>query len=343
MSLPALPTQPADTPWPTHQWPSSEPDVANPDALQAAVDELFESGRPELGRTDALVLVQGGSLVVERYGQGVDSASTLPSWSMAKSMTAVLGALAGIDWEAPVLAPEWVATPDDPRREIRARHLLTMTTGLEWTEIYEPDQPSDVVRMLFGDAKADAARFAADKPPAAAPGEVYQYSSGTTNILARHIAGHLGLDGDAPGFEAFMRRELFDPVGMASPIPKFDARGTFIGSSFCYCTAADFARFGLLCLRGGRWDERQLVPADQIDRFRTPTEASRGVDDFVHGGHFWVHEDGFGTFACHGYEGQYIWMVPALDLVLVRSGVRPETDKQSLVVALRAIVEEFAR
>lgn len=339
MTLRTLPTQPDGVPWPTEHWPSGQPVAADVDRLNTLIDTLFDSQIEQLGRTDALVAVQGGRLVIERYGVGIDSETTLSSWSMAKSMTAVLGSLAGIDWSSPLGLPDW----SDNRASITAQHLLTMTSGLEWTEVYEADQPSDVVQMLFGDAKADMARFAADKPLAAEPGSTYQYSSGTTNILARHIAGLVGAQGDRAAFESFMRSALFDRLGMRSATPKFDAAGTFVGSSFCYCTAGDFARFGLMCLRGGRWGDEQLVASAEIDRFRTPTEVSRGVDDFVHGGHFWVHEDGLGTFACHGFEGQYIWMVPEADLVLVRCGVRPEDAKETLVETLRSIVREFVR
>ncbi|MCP3936806.1 MAG: serine hydrolase [Actinomycetia bacterium] len=339
MTLLPLPTQPTNQSWPTDTWPLRQPDVADLGALDTAVAELFDAGRPELGRTDALVVVQAGAIVAERYGAEVSAESTLPSWSMAKSMTAVLGAIAGVDWSGTVDAPEWV----DERSVITAGHLLTMTSGLEWSEIYEVDQPSDVVTMLFGDARADAAHYAADKPLTSAPGSTYQYSSGTSNVLARHIATKLGLGHNSAGFEHYMRTKLFEPIGMNSPAPRFDDAGTFIGSSFCDCTARDFARFGLLCLRDGVWEGDRIIPEGAIDRFRTATEVSRGIDDFVHGAHFWVHEDGLGTFACHGFEGQYIWMVPAADLVLVRSGVRPEQDKATLVEALRDIVREFAR
>ena len=333
-----LPTQPDGVPWPTNEWPVGSPVVGEPTALQAEIDRLMTAQDPMLGRTDALVVVQGGRIVAERYGAEVDAASTLISWSMAKSMTAMWFGMSGLDVSAPAAIAEW---DGDDRTAITNEDLLRMRSGLRWTEEYTDEVPSDVVEMLFGEPKGDMAAFAASAPLAHEPGSVYLYSSGTSNIVAHLAARAIGTDGDAAATEASLRERLFAPIGMSSATPKFDDAGTFIGSSFVYATARDFARFGLLCLRGGHWDGEQLTPQGWVDWCRTPTEVSRGVDDFVHGAHFWCHEDGRGTFGCHGYLGQYIWMVPALDLIVVRLGERPEEDTEPVKAALRSIIAAF--
>ena len=339
MDLIALPTQPCDVPWPIPEWSRGEPQLADASLIEHLVDSLFNGANPDLGRTDAFVVVHGGRVVIERYGEGIDAGSTLISWSMAKSMTAVLFAKTDLDPMAPAPVPEW-NTPGDPRAAITARDLLTMTSGLEWAEVYSPDEPSDVVEMLFGEAKSDAAGFAASKPLAHEPGTSYLYSSGTTNIVSRFVGARLAAATGASPAEA-IHRSLFEPLAMTSATPKFDQAGTFIGSSFVYATALDFARFGLFCLRGGQWNGEQLVAEGWIDTCRTPTEASRGVDRFVHGAHFWCHEDRYGTFGCHGYDGQYIWMNPTLDLVTIRLGSRPEDRPEVLIDVMQRIVSGF--
>ena len=148
-----------------------------------------------------------------------------------------------------------------------------MSSGLAFVEDYEPDHPSDVIAMLFGDGKVDVARYAADKPLAHAPGAFWCYSSGTTNIVSRCLGRALGAFG--PDFEAFMRQRLFDPIGMTSAIPRFDDAGTFIGSSFCFCTARDFARFGLLYLGTGSGTAGAFLPAGWVDYARTRPGRSR--------------------------------------------------------------------
>src|SRR5262249_27646943 len=156
------------------------------------------------------------------------------------------------------------------------------------------DCPSDVRAMLFGEGKADVAAYAAAAPLAHEPGSFFQYSSGTTNLVVKALSLALGATG--PAFEAFMRERLFGPLGMKSPIPKFDAAGTFIGSSYCFCSARDFARFGLLYMRDGVWDGRRLLPAGWVDYARTPTFQQPGAADLRYGAHWWLGLGGPGSF-----------------------------------------------
>jgi CubicO group peptidase (beta-lactamase class C family) len=121
---------------------------------------------------------------------------------------------------------------------------------------------------------------------------------------------------------AFLADRLFGPLGMASAEPRFDAAGTWVGSSYLYATARDFARFGLLYLRDGVWDDRRLLPEGWVDSARTIRSVDP-EDGWLYGHHWWVRGDDVGTFWANGYEGQMIACVPALDLVVVRLGRTP--------------------
>jgi CubicO group peptidase (beta-lactamase class C family) len=270
-----------------------------------------------------VLIVQGGRLVLERYGPGRGPDQTFPSWSMAKSITQALAGMAVLDGRldihAPAAVPEW-REPGDPRGAITLDLLLRMSSGLAFVEDYVPGHPSDVIEMLWGAGKDDTAAYAAAKPLEHAPGANWYYSSGTTNIVSRCIADALGVHG--ADFEAFMRRRLFEPLGMSSPAPKFDAAGTFIGSSFCFCTAQDFARFGLLYLRDGVWDGQRLLPEGWVDYARTQTWQQPN-DDGPYGAHWWLGTGGPGSFAAQGFGGQFIVVAPDLDMVMVRSGDTP--------------------
>ncbi|MCF8506569.1 MAG: beta-lactamase family protein [Caulobacter sp.] len=328
MTLIPLPAQPAGTPWPTAEWPEGEPLAG---AAAAHLDSAFAEGAMErLGRTDALLVVRDGRIIYERYGEGLTAENTFPSWSKAKSMThALTGLLVGdglVDIHAPADAPEW-RTPGDPRGAITLDQLLRMSSGLKFTEEYGPDAPSDVIAMLFGEGQGDVAAFAASFPLAHQPDAVMSYSSGTTNIISRALGRALGQQG--ADFEAFMRARLFAPIGMTSPIPKFDDAGTFIGSSFCFCTARDFARFGLLYLRDGVWEDRRLLPEGWVDYARTRTTAAHD-DAEQYGAQWWLGIGGPGSFSANGYDGQYTVLVPDLDVVLVRHGGTPAALKDNL-------------
>ena len=341
-ALPPLPGQPDGVAWPTRDWPTGEPPSdAVAARLAALLDEAFSPApaRP-LGETHAVLVVRGGRLVVERYGAGFGPEITGRSWSMAKSITHALVGLAvgdgALDIHAPADVPAW-ATPGDPRAAITLDHLLRMSGGLDWNESYAPDKPSDVIAMLWGEAAADTAAYAAAKPLAHPPGAHFSYSSGTTNIVSRCLSRAIGAEGEA--MAAFMRERLFAPLGMTSAAPRIDAAGTFIGSSFCFCTARDFARFGLLYLRDGVWEGRRLLPEGWVDYARTPTFQQPGGEvDGAYGAHWWLDRAGPGSFSACGFEGQHIALCPDTDVVIVRLGVTPEADQP----AVRAWVEDLA-
>ncbi|NWG54511.1 MAG: serine hydrolase [Hydrogenophilaceae bacterium] len=342
MSLPPLPAQPSDVPWPTKAWPRGE-QPSLPARFEALIAEaLAAPDSPTLGQTHALLIAQRGRILFERYGAGFAAGDTFPSWSMAKSITHALAGLivadGVLDIDAPADVPEWRGA-NDPRAAITLDHLLRMSSGLSFTEEYRPDQPSDVIEMLWGKGKDDVAAFAASFPLAHQPGTHMAYASGSTNIVARCLARAIRKVG--PDFEAFMRARLFAPLGMTSPIPKFDAAGTFIGSSFCFATAQDFARFGLLYLRGGVWEGRPLLPRAWIDYARTPTYQQPGAVDGPYGAHWWLETAGPGTFSANGYDGQYIILAPDLDLILVRHGATPLDKKERLKAWVGEVVDCF--
>lgn len=339
MTLPPLPTQPHGVPWPTQDWPTG----GLPKGLdRAGFDVVMDRGFADFGETHAVVMIQGGRLIFERYGPEHGPDKTCMSWSKAKSITqALVGILVGdgkLDIEAPADVPEW-KTPGDPRGQITLDQLLRMSSGLEFSEIYEPDKPSDTIAMMWGVGKNDVAHYAADKPPTYEPDCYWSYSSGTTNIVSRVLAKTL--DAYGPDFEAFMRERLFGPLGMKSPIPKFDPAGTFIGSSFCFATARDFARFGLLYLRDGVWEGRRLLPENWADYARIPTWQQEGVTEDAYGAHWWLGLGGPGSFSANGHEGQFTLVVPDLDLVFVRHGKTPTELRDQLKTWLGEVVDLF--
>ncbi len=335
----AMPPQPVGLPWPTQEWSSAEPDagvdVATLDDALRAMRDLPEGGGVSL----ATVVVHHGRIVAEQYGPETDQATTLISWSMAKSMTqAVFGMLTldgRIDIDAAAPVPEFAGTD---KSAITIRDLLAMKSGLEFVEDYVDDSVSNCLDMLFGSGIDDHAAYAASLPLHHPPGTVWNYSSGTTNILAR-------IAGDAVGGEVamceFLQTRLFGPLGMTSAAPKFDTAGTFVGSSYVYATARDFARFGYLYLRDGNWDGHQLLPEGWVDEARTQVAVDPDPPHFGYGAQWWIWRDEPGSLAAHGYEGQYIIVVPARDLVVVHLGKVPADVRAPLLDALHDVVRSF--
>jgi CubicO group peptidase (beta-lactamase class C family) len=314
-------------------------------AIEAAVAAAF--AEPATGpkrRTRAVVVLADGQLLAERYADGCSATMPLPGWSMAKSVVAALVALREADGRLPLdvppATPQW--STDDPRRQVRRLDLLTMTSGLEWHEDYA-DPNSAALRMLFGSADTGAAQ--ASMPLAAKPGDRFRYSSGSTNLLCREVRHTFD---DDRAYWAYPRDRLFAPLGMTSAVLELDASGTWVGSSYVFATARDWARLGNLFAHDGRVGSQQVLPPGWVARAATPSQASAGR----YGLQLWTNRDpdGDGPAAAawpelpptllrlDGFEGQFVVVVPEERLVVVRLGCTKQGDPgvRALVAAVRA-------
>ncbi len=293
--------------------------------LDAAVARAFDEPDPRyLRRTRAVVVMQDGRIIAERYAAGIGADTALPGWSMSKSvMNALVGVLVQdgrLNLDAPAPIPEWHRS-GDPRARITLDQLLRMSSGLRFEENQESPR-SDVMRMLFG--AGDIAAFVTSRENAFAPGSHWAYSSASSNIISAAIRNVLG---DRSTYLAFPRRNLFDPLGMSSAVLETDAAGMFIGSSYMHATARDWARFGVLYLRDGVSNGTRILPPGWVDYTRTPAPADSARH---YGAHFWLaipleyagSDPRLPVPALHaaGHEGQFVTIVPSHDLVIVRLG-----------------------
>jgi len=298
--------------------------AANRAAMDTVLDDAFaepDSSHPR--RTRAVVVIQHGAIVAERYADGVGPETPFIGWSMTKSvMNALLGIAVGkgllqVDDPAPLHA--WQLS-GDPRSRITISDLLHMSSGLRFEE-RDGDPSSDVLRMLF--REPDMAAFASSKPLTASPGSHWQYSSGTTVILSRVLREVLG----DSAYWRFPNTVLFEPLGMTHTLLETDASGTFVASSYMYATAREWGRFGRLYLQDGVWQGRRILPAGWVDYSRTPARAAPGG---IYGAHFWLSTPSeyrgppaslpAGIFQAVGHEGQFVTIVPSRDVVIVRLG-----------------------
>lgn len=326
---------------------------AVPPSVRADLDRLF-SDRDEMGETRALLILRDGKPVYEAYGPGYGPDSKLISWSMAKSITAVLiGFLVAdgrLSLDRPAPVPAW-QRPGDPRGAITLRHLLHMSSGLDHVENGDPVWESDTVAMLFGEGAADMAGMAEAKPPVAQADEQFLYSSATSVILADILARSLTTS-DAPAVRreavrGFLSGRLSGPLGMDSLTPEFDARGTLIGGSIMHATARDYAKFGEFLRRRGVTESGTRLIADRwFDFMLAPSPADPG-----YGGHVWLNRarpagspqalwpgDGPATiFACLGHQGQYIIVSPGQRLTVVRLGISSDDQIPNVRDALRRV------
>lgn len=287
--------------------------------LDAAVDTAFVEDRAAGDRnTRAVVVAHDGRIVAERYADGFSADTSLLGWSMGKSIAnAIIGRLVHESQLSVAdygLRPEWEG---DQRSGITIDHLLHMTSGLAFDEVYDPN--TDATNMLF--LPGSTAVAAASEELIADPGTRWSYSSGTTNILcdAAQQASGMGVE---------MARELvFEPVGMTSAVMEPDASGGLVCSSFPYMTARDWTRFGQWYLQDGVWAGQRLLPEGWVDASSTPVELPT---DNPYGAHWWLDADAQGNlrmpavpadaYWASGNEGQQVVVIPSRGLVVVRLG-----------------------
>ncbi|MEI9808871.1 MAG: serine hydrolase [Bacteroidota bacterium] len=290
--------------------------------------------------TRAVLVVYDGQLVVERYAPGFDKNTVMLGWSMSKSITsAMIGILVKegkLNINSPAPVPEWKG---DGRNKITIKDLLQQASGLDFREVYT--SPSEVTNMLFN--KGDMGAFTANRPLKYEPGTVFNYSSGNSNILSRIIRHTVG----EKGYAAFPYRALFYKIGMFHTLLEPDASGTYIGSSYSYATARDFARFGLLYYNNGKWNGEQVLPENWVKETIQPVLADKQKR---YGYQFWLN--GFDAkdssrhlypdvpadmFFADGYGGQYIYIIPSKKLVIVRLGLHNNDENKLLREIISAI------
>jgi CubicO group peptidase (beta-lactamase class C family) len=326
----AVAISPRPGPWPQGDEVDLRAPIPDVDraGLERAVDAAMSEDDTGNIRTRALLVVQSGRIVAERYAPGFDATTPFLSWSAAKTFTgALIGTLVSdgrllLDQAAPVA--EWHSVPNDPRARVLLRHMLNMTSGVRFDELsYEPGSQATV--MLY--ESADMAAIAANEPLIYPPGTKWYYSSGNANLLSRIVRDQTG--GTLKSYYDYSRGRLFDPLGMSSAIFEPDASGVFVGSSYLYATARDYARFGLMLLNHGRFDGRQLLSSDFVDFMLTPAKAA---PNGMYGGQIWLNKGDSRSesplfkdcprdlFLAQGFAGQFIVVVPSKNAVLLRFG-----------------------
>ncbi|HEX5026711.1 MAG TPA: serine hydrolase [Agriterribacter sp.] len=339
----AAPVINTDTvPWPNGDLlPDRLPTGINQSALERVLkNALAEYHNGDPVHTKALVVVYNGQLVAEKYADGYDRNTLMPAWSATKSITAALigilvkkGKLV-VEDAAPV--SEWRGTD---KEKITLKQLLQQTAGLDYEENYR--KPGTATTLLF--KKGNAAAYAAKLPLLYPPGTMFNYSSGNSNILSRIIRNSV----EESSYHTFPYQSLLFKIGMYSTVLEPDASGTYVGSSFCYATARDYARFGLLYYNNGRWNDEQLLPDDWVQATVQPSTANK-LERY--GYHFWLN--GFDEtdsskrwypdvpedmYFAAGFGGQCIFIIPSKKLVVVRLGIEAMDENAFLKNVITAI------
>jgi len=341
--------------WPTDDWRSIDPAEVGMDHVE--LQQLYDYvANPNINAQGFLV-IRNGYIVCEGYFGEFNMNARHESFSAAKSFTSALigiaieeGYLSGVDETIGTFFPQ-LNEPgmDEAKKEIAIKHLLTMTSGLEWNEDdYLDVFRNDAIRMLFS---ADLIRYVLDKPLLYEPGEHWYYSTGDSMLLSGVIQNAT----DMTAYQ-FALEHLLKPIGL-SQIRWLQVRpGYTHGGMGIQATVREFAKFGYLYLKKGRWDSRQVVPEYWVEESLAPVRSARTgeVISDEYGYQWWLLPSLIGyehsivppnTFLAWGIFSQQIFIIPEEDIVAVRVGwdIYSQTDEwdeiEFLTLILRAITE----
>jgi len=304
--------------------------VEGPASLAEALD--FGMAPVPGGGARGLVIMQDGEIIAERYAPGYDQNTPLLGWSMTKTLTALtLGKAMEASLEAGLPIKGLVGTSrlfpaawaDSVRKQITIADLLHMNSGLSWNEGY--GSLSDATIMLH--EMPDMAAYASAAPAVAPRNTTWNYSSGTTNIIAKLI------DEMPDGGFIKLYRELFKDIAPSLIIEPSQA-GLPVGSSYGWATARDWARLGQFMLQDGVWNGDTLLAPGWVDYMRQPAAGSEGT----YGAQTWLPgpdmpslpED---AYMMRGFQDQRVFVIPSHRMVIARlgHGVDKSTDFEGLV------------
>jgi CubicO group peptidase (beta-lactamase class C family) len=354
--------------WPTDGWRSSSPEEQglNPKILS----EIDHDVKETFPAVKGVLVVRNGYVVFENYYQGYDRSDYHHVLSVTKSVISALVGIAlkedrikNLDQRLSEFFPEHFDPGTDPRkRQITVENLLTMTNGFRLNTFYHPNNKR-LERITSSD---DVVEAFIRQPMAKEPGEEFNYNEGGAHLLSAILTKTTGQSA-----LAYAHENLFGPLGIDSDpdasieagpanwrrfeqagfVWADDRRGNSIGGGGLKLTARDMAKLGYLYLQDGRWEERQIVPRGYVrmsTREQVETEVESGYGTAGYGYLWWTREvEGYRAFYASGYGGQFIYVIPELDLVAVivsntpgREEISQESPDRLLDYAVVPAVED---
>jgi CubicO group peptidase (beta-lactamase class C family) len=289
-------------------WSSSPPEAQGLDPT------LLRRGLAKLGNNPSLLsvlVVRHDRLVAERYFRGGGAQRSNNVHSVSKSVLQALvhiavakGDIGSLDDPVADYLPEYFGKASPDKKKITIRHMLTMRSGLDWTEDStegKVEKTSNWVRAILG------------RELVAAPGTTYNYSSGNTHVVSAVLQKATRMSTCQ-----FAHRYLFGPMGITAEHWGRDPQGVFSGGYNVYLTPREMARFGLLYLHDGKWGGRQLVPRGAVRAAQT--QISQVDDVFAYSEGWWTQTiSERSMYFAWGYGGQFVHVIPSADIVLVTS------------------------
>ena len=295
--------------WPTNGWRQSPPQEQDIDPVMLA--RAAHEARHNLPTLYSLLVIRNGHIVLEEHYHGHKPGDLYSVRSVTKSVTSALVGIAchdqyltGLDQKVADLLPEYIGADADPRKHaMTVQDVLTMQAGLRWDE-------SDEWKL---DGSENWVAFTLNRPMATSPGTHFTYNTGLSQVLAAILTKTTQVS-----MSEFAQARLFQPLGIQTAEWETDPQGLTIGGFGLSLAVEDLAKIGYLYLHNGQWDDQQIVPTAYVRASTTAWSAGGFPEENSYGYQWWVtQEAGYPAFFAAGYGGQYLYVVPELDTIVV--------------------------
>ena len=284
--------------------------------------------------TTGLLVVKDDRIVAERYFHGNTEDSLNTSMSVVKSFVSALvgiaideGLISGVNRPITDYVPQLRGSGYDG---VPIKHVLQMSSGVKFDEVYE-DFFSDINMLfykVFGFGQSINTYMASLKPEHPS-GETSYYRSCDTQALGMLVSEVTGKT-----LSAYLEEKIWSKIGMEyDAFWCTDAHGTELAFAFLNAAVRDYAKFGMLYLHDGNWNGEQIVPASWVRESVVPDnpnlqpgkkpEAYWTFTTFGYQYQWWIPDDPDGEFLAIGVWGQYIYVYPKKNLVIVKTSVDP--------------------
>jgi CubicO group peptidase (beta-lactamase class C family) len=307
--------------WPDTEWPTSTPEEQGIDS--ASILAMLQEIQQEELNFHSVLIIRHGYLVTEVYFPPYTREIRHPLRSISKSVTSAMigiaieeGYIESVQQNVLDFYPEIAQeTKDEYLRDLTIEHLLTMSAGFS----------TDTLPNFDGrDSSFDAVEYILTHSNVMRkPGETFFYDSGMPHVLSAIIQKTSGLT-----LEAYAQKNLFGPLGITDFGWQSDPQGITAGYSGLSLRPSDTAKFGYLYLHNGKWNGEQIVPTEWVQASTTRHVETKGLmnaaEDDGYGYYWWI--DSFGGYSAHGHGGQYVFVLPGLDMIVVFTGGFADPD-----------------
>lgn len=283
-------------------------------------------------KTSSLLVIQNDTVRYEKYWDTHLPKTVSNSFSAAKTVVSILvgiakeeGYIKSLDEPVKNYIPEFTGKG---KEKITIRHLLIMASGLDWGESGKNPLSENAESYYGSDLKGLVLRQHVERKP----GELFLYQSGNSQLL-----GFILEQATKQDLAQYASEKLWKPIGAESDAFWSLDKKNGAEKAFCclYATTRDFARIGKLLNNNGKWNEKQVIPADYMKEMvqNPPLQTEEGVPNTRYGLHIWTYNsNGHPVYYCRGIKGQYIISIPDEKLIIVRTGHQraPNVEKDIL-------------